>query len=131
MTYAKLYRLSGGALEHIQFLLGHASAQTTERYLGGRQDLHVAVNDNLGVDCDGNGGGECARIPGVLPGCRICGSRAGPITESRDSTTRVNASTKPTNRHAQQCANPEVVALVVFTSLCVRFGTRGVHYGRR
>src|SRR5713226_9850390 len=47
---AKLCRLSGGALEQIQFLLGHASVQTTERYLGGKQELQVAVNDNLGVE---------------------------------------------------------------------------------
>jgi hypothetical protein len=29
--------------------LGHASVQTTERYLGGKQDLQVAVNDKLGL----------------------------------------------------------------------------------
>jgi integrase len=48
-TCAKLYRKSGGDLEQIKFLLGHSSIQTTERYLGSKQDLPVAVNDNLGL----------------------------------------------------------------------------------
>jgi integrase len=43
-TCAKLCRDSGGDLEQIQFLLGHASIQTTERYLGSRQNLKEAVN---------------------------------------------------------------------------------------
>jgi len=49
-TCAKLCRASGGELEQIQFLLGHASIQTTERYLGSRQNLREAVNDRLGLD---------------------------------------------------------------------------------
>jgi integrase len=49
-TCAKLCRASGGDLEQIQFLLGHASIQTTERYLGSRQNLREAVNDHLGLD---------------------------------------------------------------------------------
>jgi integrase len=46
-TCAKLCRAAGGDLEQIQFLLGHASIQTTERYLGSRQELQFAVNDRL------------------------------------------------------------------------------------
>jgi len=40
--------LGGGKLEEIQFLLGHVSVQTTDRYLGCKQRLHNAVNDNIG-----------------------------------------------------------------------------------
>ena len=49
-TCAKLCHSHGGELEQIQFLLGHASALTTERYLGCKQNLGKPVNDrfNLG-----------------------------------------------------------------------------------
>jgi integrase len=36
--------------QQIQFLLGHASVQTTERYLGCKQKLSQSVNDNLGLE---------------------------------------------------------------------------------
>lgn len=43
-TCAKLCDISGGELEQIQFLLGHASVQTTEHYLGCKQNLgHIAA----------------------------------------------------------------------------------------
>jgi len=48
-TCAKLCRAAGGDLEQIQFLLGHASIQTTERYLGSRQHIRYAVNDRLNL----------------------------------------------------------------------------------
>ena len=46
-TCAKLCRAAGGELEQIQMLLGHASVQTTERYLGTKQDLVRAPNDAI------------------------------------------------------------------------------------
>ena len=41
---------SGGELEQIQFLLGHVSVQTTERYLGCTQRISSAVNDRIGIE---------------------------------------------------------------------------------
>lgn len=66
-TCAQLCRLAGGALEQIQLLLGHASVQTTERYLGTRQELVHAVNDDLPI-----------RTPALRP---VVGIRKGPRRE--------------------------------------------------
>ena len=41
---------AGGELEQIQFLLGHVSIQTTERYLGCKQRIRSAVNDRIGIE---------------------------------------------------------------------------------
>jgi site-specific recombinase XerD len=51
-TCARLCHQPGGELEQIQFLLGHVSIQTTERYLGCKQRLRDAVNDHIGLEPD-------------------------------------------------------------------------------
>ena len=47
---AKLCHAAGGELDQIQFLLGHVSVQTTERYLGCKQRIRGAVNDCIGIE---------------------------------------------------------------------------------
>jgi len=47
---AKLCHSACGELEQIQFLLGHVSVQTTERYLGCKQRIRGAVNDRIGIE---------------------------------------------------------------------------------
>ncbi len=49
-TCARLCHAAGGELEQIQFLLGHFSVETTERYLGCKQRLRGAVNDRIGLE---------------------------------------------------------------------------------
>ena len=48
----------------IQFLLGHVSVQTTEKYLGCKQRLREAVNDKIGIEpsLDGSGHSSCNPI---------------------------------------------------------------------
>ena len=46
----RLGHVAGGELERIQFLLGHVSVQTTERYLGCKQRIKNAVNDRIGSE---------------------------------------------------------------------------------
>lgn len=48
-SYAKLAHKGGSALDQIQLSLGHASIQTTERYLGVQQDLTDAPGDRVGL----------------------------------------------------------------------------------
>jgi len=49
-TCARLCHASGGELEQIQFLLGHVNVQTSEHYLGCKQQLQDAVNDKIGLE---------------------------------------------------------------------------------
>lgn len=48
-TFAKLAHNGSAPIEQIQFSLGHSSVQTTERYIGARQDLTKAPSDVLGL----------------------------------------------------------------------------------
>jgi len=69
-TCAKLCHTSGGELEQIQFLLGHASVQTTERYLGCKQNLGHPVNDLFDLRTDGRpheSDGESATVTSSGP----------------------------------------------------------------
>jgi site-specific recombinase XerD len=68
-TCAKLCHTSGGELEQIQFLLGHASVQTTERYLGCKQNLGHPVNDLFDLRTEGphENDGESATKNGSTP----------------------------------------------------------------
>ncbi len=47
---ARLCHVAGGELEQIQFLLGHVSVQTTEKYLACKQRFRGAVNDRIGIE---------------------------------------------------------------------------------
>ena len=49
-TCARVGHAAGGELDQIQFLLGHVSVQTTERYLGCKQRIRDAVNDHIGIE---------------------------------------------------------------------------------
>ncbi len=52
-TCAKLAEKGGARLQQIQFMLGHASLMTTEKYLGSQQDLGDAPCDHLGLNLSG------------------------------------------------------------------------------
>ena len=52
-TFAKLAHKGRAPLEQIQLSLGHASIQTTERYLGVSQNLEDAPCDHLGIRIEG------------------------------------------------------------------------------
>jgi integrase len=61
-TFAKLAHKGRAPLEQIQIVLGHASIQTTERYLGVEQDLTDAPCDHLGIRVRGDHAREPSRL---------------------------------------------------------------------
>lgn len=46
--HAPACAMTRAAIEQIQYLLGHESVQTTERYIGCKHRLRNAVNDRIG-----------------------------------------------------------------------------------
>lgn len=48
--HVKLCHVCGGELEQIQFLRGHVSVQTTERYLGCKQRIRRPGNDKIDIE---------------------------------------------------------------------------------
>lgn len=64
-TFAKLAHKGRAPLEQIQISLGHASIQTTERYLGVQQDLTDAPCDHLGIRAGGNRRGAAGTSGGT------------------------------------------------------------------
>ena len=87
---AKLCRKSGGNLEQIKCLLGHASIQTTEHYLGAEQELGIL---NCFVSCR-------MRIR-TRPDSRECSpqgavqSSGGPLELSRPGRPREDSVDEP------------------------------------
>jgi len=51
-SYARLAHQGRAPIEQIQLSLGHESIQTTERYLGVKQDLGDAPCDRLGLETE-------------------------------------------------------------------------------
>jgi integrase len=51
-TFARLAHNGRSPLEQIQLSLGHESIQTTEKYLGVRQNLTDAPCDHLGIELE-------------------------------------------------------------------------------
>ena len=83
-TCARLCHMAGGELDQIQFLLGHMSIQTTERYLGCKQKLRFAVK----------------RPIGTRTRCHLTGRRQGrffnpPWAPTRESSTHATAPRSP------------------------------------
>jgi len=82
-TCAKLCHDRGGELEQIQFLLGHASVQTTEHYLGCKQNLGHPVNDLFNLRADSASGNVERASEEGLKCCHGGSEDEGPKSDSK------------------------------------------------
>src|SRR5260370_8921579 len=70
---ARLCHVSGGEPEEIEFVLGHVSVQTAERYLGCRQQIRPTVDERFGIEP--NPGRGPKMMPGRTSGDQhLCGN---------------------------------------------------------
>ena len=119
---ARLCHSAGGELEQIQFLLGHVSVQTTEKYLGCKQRFREAVNDVIGIEPESlKRNRQSLRQAGVLGGYM-----------SGNPTTRVQVEFVGENADFPQknFASPSAIGVLLGPSLrrrgspCNRQGSR-------
>ena len=135
-TCARLCHASGGELEQIQFLLGHVSVQTTERYLGCKQRIRSAVNDHIGIEPNPS---DCGRVADDSPteesylssecncdltSAGIPGEKPMHLDEifqsSAPQTLRVSSNTVISGRAPSRMGKP-VVPMPRFTYNCAPF----------
>ena len=97
---ARMCHLAGGELEQMQFLLGHASVQTTERYLGCKQRIRQAVNDRIELQLEIHACVPHYRSEGLFS-TAISSARSpslAPLRRHADSTDKWIASDWPTRQ---------------------------------
>ena len=124
-TCARLCHAAGGELEQIQFLLGHVSIQTTERYLGCKQRIRSAVNERIDIDS-----------PGMILFCRVAGlptihsrHRRNPVNKSSICTKNCNPVHLRPVRHrpaGTRCSPSKKFSMN--TTSCVRLGRFRLHH---
>jgi hypothetical protein len=117
-TCAKLCHSNGGEIEQIQFLLGHASIQTTERYLGCKQNLGHPVNDLFRLDTNvqlEEAPGD-AKGPSKMPSEAVEACCDGPSQHVETICPRIQSSTErleimfgraPVQKRSNRCSRPK------------------------
>jgi site-specific recombinase XerD len=94
-TCAKLCHSNGGEIEQIQFLLEHASIQTTEHYLGCKQNLGHPVNDlfRLETNVQSEEDPGDAKVPSKMPSEAVEACCDGPSQRGEAVCNQIQRST--------------------------------------